>query len=143
LVGIEEQEHTITLEQRDGYEFNINFGGRVPPMLMTEPEPLGRGTSPNANMLMAASIGHCMCASLLFCLQKARVGVSSIKAKVTTNLGRNTRGRLRITRVKVTIYPEVDDAEKARRCVEIFEDFCIISGSIADGIESECEVLFN
>lgn len=109
-------------------------------MFVTEPEPLGRGDSPNAGKLLAASIGHCMCASLLFCLQKSRANVSTMEATVRAGLERNERGRLRIGWVKVIINPKVDNVLKAERCAEIFEDFCIVSRSIIEGLRIDCEV---
>lgn len=138
--NIREQEFVVRLKQEDGYNFRVLFGGKIPDMFMTEPEPLGRGDNPNAGKLLAASIGHCMCASLLFCLQKSRVGVSSMEATVRAGLERNEKGRLRIGWVKVIINPKVDNADRTKRCAEIFEDFCVVSRSIVEGLRIECEV---
>jgi len=38
---------------------------------MDEPEPMGGNSGPNACKVLAATIGNCLTASLLFCLQKA------------------------------------------------------------------------
>jgi hypothetical protein len=58
---------------------------------MDEPEPLGEGTGPNAARVLAAAIGNCLSASLLFCLDKARVEVSVVRTKVTGSIVRNEK----------------------------------------------------
>ena len=87
-------------------------------------------------------MGNCVAASLLFCLEKARVPVTDIKARVTGTIGRNDRGRLRIRSLKVVVEPTVDGVPPQRlaRCLEIFEDFCIVTQSVREGIEVDVVV---
>ena len=51
---------------------------------MDEPEPMGENSGPNAGKVLAAAIGNCLTASLLFCLQKAmassRISASSARS---------------------------------------------------------------
>jgi len=76
---------------------------------------------------MAAAVGHCLSASALYCLRKARIPVTGMRTVVEGSFVRNERSRLRIGGIKVTIQPEVSAADQDRmgRCLEIFEDFCV------------------
>ncbi|NIP36816.1 MAG: OsmC family peroxiredoxin, partial [Thermoplasmata archaeon] len=49
---------------------------------------------------------------------------------------RNEEGRWRIREMHVELAPEVDEeyGRQLERCVEIFENFCIVSQSVRQGI---------
>ncbi len=139
----EEKTFSLSVEQRDRYRFDVVFDDPSwSPIPTDEPAPLGEGTAPNPSRLLAAAVGNCMAASLLFCLEKARVPVTDIRARVTGTIGRNDRGRLRIQSIRVLLEPTVDNVppERLRRCTEIFEDFCIVTQSVREGLEVEVEV---
>ncbi|HVO78211.1 MAG TPA: OsmC family protein, partial [Methanomassiliicoccales archaeon] len=139
-MGIPEQEFKTRVELIDGYQFRVSFTGEgIPDLLMDEPSPVGKGEYPNSGLVLAAAIGNCMAASLTFCLRRARANVNSMRAEVFTRLERNERGRLRIKSVRVALYPELDDPSKIDRCKDIFEDFCIVSQSVREGIPVEME----
>jgi organic hydroperoxide reductase OsmC/OhrA len=55
---------------------------------------------------------------------------------------RNEEGRRTIREMHVELTPEVDDehAGQLERCVEIFENFCIVSQSVRQGIPISVEV---
>ncbi len=134
-------EFVTKVKQEEGYRFRIDFESeKIDDMLIDEPEPLGKGEHPNAGKILAAAVGDCMCASLVFCLQRSRVEVDRICADVYTTVERNERGRLRITSMTVKMFPVVSDREKFDRCREIFEDFCIVSQSVKKGIDVKLEV---
>jgi uncharacterized OsmC-like protein len=109
---------------------------------MDEPEPLGDGVGPNAARVAAAAIGNCLSASLVFCLERARIDVADVRTRITGSVVRNERGRLRLGQVKVEIDPAVGDVppEKIKRCLDIFEDFCIVTASLRDGLDVEVTV---
>ncbi len=134
-------EFITKIKQEEGYRFRIDFESeKIENMFIDEPEPLGKGEDPNAGRLLAAAVGDCMCASLLFCLQRSRVEIPYICADVYTTVERNERGRLRITSMTIKMFPVVTDHEKFERCREIFEDFCIVSQSVKKGIDIKLEV---
>lgn len=137
-------EHTfaLTLTGKSDYEFSVAFDENgLPPLTMDEPPPLGDGRGPNAARLLGAAIGHCLSASLLFCLKKSRVAVSTFRATVEGTLVRNDAGRFRIGRVRVTLAPGiVDDRERVARCLGLFEDYCIVTASVREGIDVEVRV---
>jgi len=133
----------VTLDLQDGYRFLVDFQQEgVPPLLMDEPEPLGQGTGPSAARLLAAAVGNCLSASALYCLRRARIEVHRMRTTVRTSLERNEAGRLRVKGISVLIEPIVDEAEQGRmqRCLELFEDFCVVTQSVRSGIEVEVTV---
>jgi organic hydroperoxide reductase OsmC/OhrA len=133
----------VTLTREDRYRFRVDFGdGRGATLQMDEPEPLGEGAGPNAARVLAAAIGNCLSASLLFCLDKARVEVSDVRTKVTGSIVRNEKGRLRLGPVKVRIEPELGAESPARieRCLDIFEEFCTVTPIVRSGIEVDVQV---
>lgn len=133
----------ISLTLREGYEMSADFGlPGVEPLLFDEPAPLGAGHGPNAARVLASAVGNCLAASLLFCLRKARVDVQELRATVTGTMARNERGRLRITGLRVRLEPVVpaDQHDRMARCVELYEDFCLVSQSVRQGIDITADV---
>ncbi|MDE3206464.1 MAG: OsmC family protein [Acidobacteriota bacterium] len=133
----------VRLEQQDLYRFLALFDqDGVGPLAIDEPPPLGAGDGPNASRLLATAVGHCLSASSLFCLNKARVPVHGVHTTVTGEYQRNERGRLRIGGLKVHLHLDVDAADRPRmsRCLSLFEDFCVVTASVRDGIDVAVEV---
>ena len=139
----EQQEFAFTLTSGEGYRFTVDFDQEgVPPLLLDEPPPLGDGDGPNAARLLAAAVGNCLSASLLFCLRKSRVEPDAIRTRVEGRLARNEDGRMRIAGLKVVIDPDLpaEAQKKLGRCEGLFEDFCVVTASVRDGIDVEVEV---
>ncbi len=134
---------TISMELGEGYQFLVDFGvGGVAELIMDEPPPLGAGHGPNATRVLAAAVGNCLSASALYCLRKARVPVKNMRTTVRASLVRNQGGRLRLGGLRIELHPEVQDAdlERLNRCMELFEDFCVVTESVRDGIEVKIDV---
>ena len=132
----------VRLDLEDGYRFRANFGEGKPELLMDEPAPLGEGAGPNASAVLGAAIANCLSASLLFCLRKARVEVEGMSADVEVATTRNDKHRLRVGTVKVRLHPRLAEGEEGRirRCLDLFEDFCVVTEAVRDGIEVEVSV---
>ncbi|HSM06664.1 MAG TPA: OsmC family protein [Longimicrobiales bacterium] len=131
------------LAQRDHFRFDVTFGDEPwAPIVVDEPAPLGDGAGPNAARLLAAAVGNCLAASLLLCLEKSRVELLDLRATVEGVMERNERGRFRIPSLSVTLEPTVEGEPSARydRCLDLFEDFCIVTQSIRKGIEVDVSV---
>ena len=132
-----EKANRTTLAREEGYRFRVRFDSEGMPDLVTdEAPPLGEGKGPNPSRLLAAAVGNCLAASLLFCLGKARLSVDSLEAEVLTTFTRNEEGRLRIGDIQVRLLPHwtEETAAKARRCLEIFEDFCPVTHVVRYGV---------
>jgi organic hydroperoxide reductase OsmC/OhrA len=132
----------LTLD-RD-YRFTATFpeSPAIEPLRLDELPPLGAGEGPNPAMLLATAIGNCLAASLLFCLRKARLTVSAMDVSADAHLVRNEAGRYRVRQVDVTLAPTVAGADQARlaRCIALFEDFCIVTESVRNGIEVKVDL---
>jgi len=136
-------EFAVTLEQTQDFEFKLRFDeSQFPEWDLDEPAPLGRDAGPNAARILAGAIGNCLSASLLFCARKAKVRLGPIRTRVRTRIVRNERGRLRIGAVEVEIDPALADEEKqkALRCLDLFEDYCVVTASVREGIDVKVSV---
>lgn len=135
---MEEKEVVTILELDSGYRFRVTFDqSGIPELLMDEPAPLGEGLGPSATQLISAAVGNCLSASALFCLRKARIEVEGMRTAVETSLVRNEQGRLRIGQIRVKIHPRVkpEDRDRVGRCLELFEEFCIVTQSVRSGVD--------
>lgn len=126
----------LVLEHIGGYEFRVKFDAAdLAPLVVDEPAPLGKQKGPNASRLLAAAVGNCLSASLLFCLRKAHLEPAGLKTAVHGELARAASGRLRVARLEVTIALEGELArERLRRCAQIFQDYCVVTESVRAGI---------
>ena len=140
----EERTAVVRLHRREGYRFLLEMDQPEDwTAEMDEPEPLGTGRAPNAVRMLAAAVGHCLSASLMFCLQKSRVPFQDVKTEVTATIRRNERRRWRVASLKVNLkiggVPR--ESESAfDRCRNLFEDYCIVTASVRRGIPVEVEV---
>ncbi|QIK38616.1 OsmC family peroxiredoxin [Caldichromatium japonicum] len=133
----EEGRFTIALRQREGFLIDVAFDWpQVPDLVMDEPPPLGGREGPNASRLLAAAAANCLSASLLYCVFKEEPPPNCLRAEATCILVRNERKRLRIgaLEVRLIITEQVVQAPRFARCKELFEDFCVVSASIRQGI---------
>ena len=132
---------TVELRQQEEFRFearyeNATFGGPI----VDEPPPNGGGAGPSPSQTLATAVGHCMSSTLFDCFRRANVPVRSIVTRVSTYTGRNERGRLRVQRFEVSLTCEpvrVEDRPKVDRCLEVFADYCPVSGGVRDGIAIE------
>ena len=128
---------TLELEQLQDYEFRVRFDWPdVAELTLDEPEPRGRSSGPNAARLIGAAVANCLSSSLLFCMRKFKQSPGPIRADVKGELVRNERGRMRIGRFDVTIRLAESAADVAHldRCMAQFEDFCVVTESVRNGI---------
>lgn len=142
--GAESHDFSVTLTLDGDYRFMVDpelpgAGGFV----VDEAPPIGGGTGPNPARVLAASMASCLGSSLLFCLRKARVDVRSLRVEASGTMTRNERGRLRIGGVDVRLYPDVaaEDIPRMERCLGLFEDFCIVTESVRQGVPVEVGVI--
>ena len=142
-----ESAHTfsVELEQGEGYEFRVRFD--LPPsaeLLLDEPEPLGKARGPNAARLVVAAVANCLAASLVFCLKaKFRQNPGPLRAMANGRLERNAAGRYRIAGIDVvlSLSEKLGELPHQERCLEQFEDFCIVTQSIRQGIPVSVSVV--
>jgi uncharacterized OsmC-like protein len=140
----ETNDYHVTLRFAGGYQFAAEFPdiAGTPRLLLDEPPPLGESEGPNAAAMLAAAIGNCLSASLLFCLRKVRMEPCDLSADVVAHVGRNETGRMRVTGVDVTLSPSLLEMDRDRlaRCNRLFEDFCTVTESVRRGIPVNVKV---
>jgi uncharacterized OsmC-like protein len=136
---------TIHLEQDEGFDFRVKFDWPDnADLLLDEPEPLGKRHGPNAARLVAAAVGNCLSASLVFCLKtKFRQNPGPLRASMSGQLARNEHGRYRIGGIDVRIELAEDSSalQHLERCMAQFEDFCVVTESIRHGIPVTVKVV--
>jgi len=132
---------TLTLTRQQDYQFNVKFDlAGVPDLHLDEPAPLGAGSGPNASRLLAAAVANCLSASLLFCLGKFKQDPQGITAHVTGKMVRNEQGRLRVGGIAVDIRLD-QTVERLEHCAAQFEEFCVVTDSVRNGIPVDVRVL--
>jgi uncharacterized OsmC-like protein len=128
----------VTLRLVNGYEFVAEFPDVVdsPSILIDEPPPIGEGRGPNAAALLGAAVGNCLAASFTHCVRRSRLDLEGMTVHVNTHVDKNDSGRFRIAGIDVEIEPEMPDADwqRVQRCEQLFEDFCIVTASVRNGI---------
>lgn len=127
---------TVRLTQVQDYRFDLQFGSGIPVLRADEPPPLGQGSGPSPVQLLAAAVGNCLSASLLFALRKYRQDPGPLACEVRAEVGRNEQGRLRVLALQVTLTLGVpgDTLEHLDRVLASFEDYCTVTQSVNAGI---------
>ena len=139
-----EGQFTIEMQQIDGYAFKIKFDlDSMGEITMDEPPPLGEGKGPNPSRVLAAAAANCLSASLLYCVTKNEPPAGSLKTTATCTLSRTDKGRLRIggMAIKLHVNGELEEAVRMKRCLNLFEDFCVVTASLREGFPVDVEVL--
>ena len=134
---------TVTLTQQRDYQFQIDFGTPVPSLLGDEPPPLGQSAGPSPMQLLCAAVGNCLSDSLLFALRKFKQAPEPILCTVTSEVGRNPEGRMRVLTMKAVLTLGVPAASLAHleRVLGQFEAFCTVTQSVGQGIPITVEVV--
>ena len=132
----------VRLTQRQDYQFNVDFGGGVPPLLADEPAPLGTGQGPSPVQLLAAAVGNCLSDSLLFALRKFKQTPEPLHCTVDAEIGRNEQKRLRVLKMTAALHLGVpaSSLEHLDRVLDQFEAYCTVTQSVGQGIPIELHV---
>ncbi len=133
----------ISLEQDGEYSFRVHFPDTgLEPLLTDESPPLGNDAGPNPARLLLASVANCLAASLLFALRKFKNSPEPIRAEICAVPARNEQGRWRIGSAKATLHLPGRNADYKglERALAQFEDFCVVTQSVRQGIEVDVEV---
>lgn len=132
----------VTLTQQQDFQFRIEFGPGVPPVLGDEPPPLGQGLGPSPEQLLAAAVGNCLCDSLLFALRKFKQAPEPIRCEVQAEVGKNAEGRTRVLGLSAHLHLGVPAAnlEHLDRVLATFEAYCVVTQSVRQGIPVTVQV---
>jgi uncharacterized OsmC-like protein len=127
---------SVRLVQAQDYQFDVDFGGDLPPLRVDEPPPLGQGVGPSPVQMLAGAVGNCLSASLLFALRKFKQTPEPIRTEVTAEVGRNAEGRVRVLGMQVTLTLGAPAAalQHLDRVLGGFEAYCTVTQSVAAAI---------
>ncbi|MGA8277380.1 MAG: OsmC family protein [Rhodanobacteraceae bacterium] len=139
----ETREFSLTLTQESDYVFRIAFNETSIPELHTdEPAPLGGDSGPNPSRLLVAAVANCLSSSLLFSLRKYKNTPGTIVTRAKARMERDEKNHLRVSHIGVTIeLPDfASDYAQLERLLQQFENFCIVTESVRNGIEVDVRV---
>lgn len=133
---------SITITQKENYQFLVDFGDAIPDLLVDEPAPMGAGGGPEPTQMLLVAAANCLSASLLFSLKKYGQDAGGITTKATCTLDRNANNRLRVMQIDVMIQFAQEGASLKHldRVLGQFEEFCTVSQSIQAGIPIKVSV---
>jgi uncharacterized OsmC-like protein len=123
---------SVQITQVSDYQFDIDFGGALPPLRADEPAPLGQGQGPSPMQLLASAVGNCLSSSLLFALRKFKQKPEPISCHVEAQVGRNAEGRLRVASMtaRLTLGVPAASLEHLDRVLGSFESYCTVTQSV-------------
>lgn len=134
---------TVSLALGDGYTFTVDpHAPGAAGFVIDEAPPLGAGLGPSPARVLASAMAACLGSSLLFCLRKAHVDPVALRVIAEGTYTRNEQKRLRIGEIRIRLEPDFGDTDpaRARRCLEVFEDFCLVTESVRHGIPVDVQV---
>ncbi|MDR2871801.1 MAG: OsmC family protein [Xanthomonadaceae bacterium] len=139
----ESQPFSVTVQQESDYVFRVIFDETTAPDLITDAmlSP-GPAAGPNPTRMLAAAVGNCLIASLLFALQKFKNQPGPLTLKAMVEMGRNEQGRLRVAHIHtdIRLAGRAGQYQHLERLLEQFEDFCVVTQSVRDGVEISVDV---
>jgi uncharacterized OsmC-like protein len=133
----EERTSTIILELISDYEFRVKFDLKdLEDLIVDESPPLGSTKGPSPSRLLATAVANCLSSSLLFCLRKWKVPIQTLKTIAKTSIQRDTSKRWRVHHIDIDLFPTFEDPQHERipRCIQQFEDYCVVTESVRKGI---------
>lgn len=95
---------------------------------------------PNPSRMLGMAVLGCLSASFIFCLKKRHFEVDDLKAEAELTIGRNEKGFWRVRKIDVNIKPKIDSPDTRKRadqCKKMFEDYCIVTQAVREGINVE------
>ena len=127
---------SVTITQKQNYQFLVDFGDAIPSLVADEPAPLGEGEGPAPTHMLLAAVANCLSASLLFSLKKFKQDAGGITTKATCIVDRNDSNRLRVQQIDVAIQLGKEGAQFTHldHVLGQFENFCTVTQSVQAGI---------
>lgn len=127
---------TVTLQQLEGYQFDVRYADTIAAHRVDLPAPLGQAAGPSPEQALGTAVGQCLSSSLLFALRKYKQEPGPLRTEVDVQEGRNEAGRHRVLGMQARIHLGVPAAalEHLERALASFEEFCTVTQSVRQGI---------
>jgi len=123
------------------YRFEIDFSefGKIH---TDEPAPLGDGDGPNPARMLAAAVGNCLAASLIFAIRKFHEEPGEVTANVKATIDReDNRWRVVNIHVALALGNNAEAIPHLQRALAQFEDFCVVTQSVRKGIAVDVSIV--
>jgi uncharacterized OsmC-like protein len=114
-----------------------------------EPEPIGNNAHPSPVDYLVTSLSTCQMTVLSLCLEKARVddyemsvdvqSVEQLQGSVAEEMPDGTRKRVERVDLELTLTVPEAHADRAGRCLEVYDTGCVVGQSIGDCVDYETE----
>jgi uncharacterized OsmC-like protein len=98
---------------------------------------------PNPTRMLGLALLGCLSASFIFCLKKKNLTLDDLKAEAELTIARNKKGFWRVMKIDVDLNIIINDPITRRRadqCKKMFEQYCIVTQAVRDGIDVEVNV---
>lgn len=85
----------------------------------------------------------CLSASFIFCLKKRNLTLDDLKAEAELTIARNKKGFWRVKKIDVDLDIKISDPDTRKRadqCRKMFEEYCIVTQAVREGIDVEVNV---
>jgi uncharacterized OsmC-like protein len=142
--AVDRSEFSLELQWEGKLSFTVKWDFPDAPDLFVDegPDLGGSGRGPNPSRMVVAGVANCLASSLMFCLQKVRADVKGVRIRAHGTITRNPEGRLRLTRIRVEplVTMPADEQVRLARCAGMFEDFCIVTEAVRDGVPIDVQV---
>lgn len=130
----------IELERMENGDLKIKFGNETLEDLVIRRSGLPKEkVGAEARKLLAASLAECMCSTLIFLLDWAKIDFKGFQASVDALTEKDEKGGLCVDSLNVTINVEVptdeETTKKFRRVKSLFKRGCLMSRSLERGIK--------
>jgi len=149
---VREENSIVDMKLEKDMIFKVNFGYEKIKELFID-ETMGEKTQmwgPDAAELLAMALLGCLNASFLFCLNKRNLTVNDLDAHAEVSFKKIEKGYIRVDKIDVRIVPKSNDPatlQRIQQCIKkmkndkmFFEETCIITASIREGIKVDVKI---
>lgn len=124
--------------------FKIMIGEDLASILVDETNEGDEREGVKPSHLLAAAVMGCLSSSFLFCIGKKDLDVDDLSGTATVTTGRDDDGYLRVTGIEVSLKPETTDPDTLKRikaCKKFFEQYCVVTESVRQGIPVSVDIM--
>jgi putative redox protein len=112
---------------------------------LDEPESFhGTDIGPSPVEYYLIGIGGCLGSTFTYCLQKQKVEIDSLEVVVDGQLKHASPNMsLQLINIEVELLITVKDgqpSDKIEQCVKTFQDYCVVSNSITQGVPLDVKI---
>jgi putative redox protein len=97
----------------------------------------GEDRGPLGGELLLLSLGGCLMSTLLAAIRAREANVSNVRIQVRGTVEESPD---RYTSIAMIVHADYDDADLARKLLQIAENGCLVTRTLKHGLEVTCEL---